>query len=1014
MAIPSSLQGLIRVGYTNDSRGPIDCPGRIYNFESAFDNGNINFFSSTYNVSKVLAVASSRSIDEKGIHSDLSCNGQPHALLVAKFSNAVARAMLNNSATKAKINSEIQNIGNHELQSFLQANNYSNYIKIIELMALLHDTGRPSDGIDQWDHTNTTNVINNISVLLKNSGLSSSAQTVLLQQINIGIDNKDNPNGKHNPGNLPGFLFGAALGAGDGLHSGHAFHGGLWDAQSYNPEYSRLWHEAPEFRDEYKQIISEIRSIVPTPNQKMLQAVEEFIAEPITNPYRGDGPSIIRPDYAEWIAHKFQSLPPETFKFLSQAKDYSAPTTEGAGAGATSGAGQAVPIAASTAKQQADALSSALSQQNYNKIAWPTQFKFSEGYAHHKGGEQYSANINLEFDSQQEAERFSSFLAEPPFSIKSQTGTEKKPSLIQGKPSIVFNSENTRKFIDTMTRLNQQAWGSDLSNGRYAFVKSLDDGYSASRPGLYLDRISGNQVVLKKTSQDESDNSLIAATCLRQILGGQPVSVAGKDVTFKAPQVTADYLGMQSLEYMPGLNPKSQDDKKLQGLTSIDSIEQMAKFGAVFQFLNLGDNMAHNIRLKSDTEEFCIFDLDSAFHLGASTEYSTNGIYTDKVAQVGHAFNNHFFDLLAIRAGHDKYGHINHGSAAINSLKPDETWHDFFKGTLEGLNLVKSQLTPQFIASLPENTAKQNDIKQMLAKRSESLDQNIRLTEEILKGHHTQNLDININMPINNSLAGLNGGDIQKFIDTIKEKVAGVSNAKQKASSLAQALRQQDYSGIPWPCEFNFSEGYTHFNTTKNQYSANVNLKFITEQDAINFSEFISQPPFEIVSSTSNAAKLPFRDANGVYALVFNEQNSQDLIMGMRQLKISQYAHPGPSAPVYHSYTGASASEAAATAHMPSNEFNPNVQLIYKQTGAQNFDSVMIYENIDTSGKVPPGTKTGTLTNHTKVELTGNHKGNYSEIKFKYTNQSGVEQIETGWVGKKNIVKINPGLSMGA
>ena len=51
---------------------------------------------------------------------------------------------------KNKIDGVISGL-NSEAQAFLVQDNYQNYKKIIEMMALLHDTGRPSDGIDQWD-----------------------------------------------------------------------------------------------------------------------------------------------------------------------------------------------------------------------------------------------------------------------------------------------------------------------------------------------------------------------------------------------------------------------------------------------------------------------------------------------------------------------------------------------------------------------------------------------------------------------------------------------------------------------------------------------------------------------------------------------------------------------------------------------------------------------------------------------------------------------------------------------
>lgn len=305
------LSQLKPVTYENGPSERKSLPGRVFKFNEHFKKAGINFATDIHTMSTAVAILTSTKVDEQGFHHPCSCNGPHHALIVAKFSYMVVGEMLTHLEMRIKINKIIEGLGS-EAQTFLTKDNHKNYKKIIEIMALLHDTGRPSDGIDQWDETNELNVIHNIEYLLTTTNLSERAIANILNEVKSGIENKDNLNLFTDDG----FLFGAPLGAGDSLHSGHAFHGGLWDNRSYDPDYVRLCGQYPGFRENFQVLVSEVEKFVPAPtaqNGGKLAAVNNYLN---WHQCHGDGESIIKSAFSNIIYEEFSACDPQQFPIM--------------------------------------------------------------------------------------------------------------------------------------------------------------------------------------------------------------------------------------------------------------------------------------------------------------------------------------------------------------------------------------------------------------------------------------------------------------------------------------------------------------------------------------------------------------------------------------------------------------------------------------------------------------------------------------------------------------------------
>ncbi|MBA4697231.1 MAG: hypothetical protein H2069_07585 [Legionella sp.] len=287
--------------------------GRLYDFGKTLKKFGITFDADVTKLAYILGGLTGTKIDDKGIYHPCSCNGPHHAFIVAKFSLLVVSEMLAHEEMCQKINNILDTLPT-EARDFLRNNDYENYKKLIQVIGLLHDSGRPRDGIDRWDRTSQKNVVSTINHLMNTTALSQESVTQIIAQIKVGIENKDSLQLQDDTG----FLFGVPVGAGDSLHSGHAFHGGLWDSRSYNPDYVCLYKRYPSFRESFKKIINEIAQFVPTAtaeNGGLLAAVKKYLT---WNENDGDGCCIIKPNFVEQIEEEFMSLNADQYPIMSK------------------------------------------------------------------------------------------------------------------------------------------------------------------------------------------------------------------------------------------------------------------------------------------------------------------------------------------------------------------------------------------------------------------------------------------------------------------------------------------------------------------------------------------------------------------------------------------------------------------------------------------------------------------------------------------------------------------------
>jgi len=296
--------------------------GRIFVLGQHFHEAGITFHTDIKTLSTALAILTSTNVDHKGFHHPCSCNGPPHALIVAKFSAIVLGEMLKNKQTRSIIDDIIQKL-NPVTQRFLTENKHANYKKIVEMMALFHDTGRAEDGRDQWHDSNCKNVATNLASLLATTGMASEVHAEIMSEIRSGMENL----ARFSLKTQEGFLFGAPLGAGDSLHTGNAFNGGLWNFQSsytscFSNKYMRVFNQCPDFQETLIKLVKEIQSFLPKPmtdNGGRLAAVlGYFVWDEHFDRHGSESHNIIIKNFSDIIDHEFQQIDRQRFPTMAK------------------------------------------------------------------------------------------------------------------------------------------------------------------------------------------------------------------------------------------------------------------------------------------------------------------------------------------------------------------------------------------------------------------------------------------------------------------------------------------------------------------------------------------------------------------------------------------------------------------------------------------------------------------------------------------------------------------------
>ncbi|MDF1797014.1 MAG: hypothetical protein P1U63_10805 [Coxiellaceae bacterium] len=274
---------------------------------------------------------------------------------------------------------------------------------------------------------------------------------------------------------------------------------------------------------------------------------------------------------------------------------------------------------------------------------------------------------------------------------------------------------------------------------------SLTDGYGASRVYKVTEVSTGRSYVLKQSTLEKNINAVLVSQFLKPLLSEEPVAIAGKTLTYHVPEVvlTRNHRGelVQQQEFLEGLETRL-DDYVLRGIASFDNLQQMAKFGVIYQFLMLGDNMMYNHRFIKASDSYNIFDFDAAFFLGASCRTSEDSPFADRVEQVGHMYCDHFFALLAVRFGVDRYHNV-FSKLSVVRLLDGESWGDFFTAIQQGLQLIKDNMSAAFITerwggSLPDEAEEHlGRVRALMLSRLATIDCHLHYMGQLLSGERT-------------------------------------------------------------------------------------------------------------------------------------------------------------------------------------------------------------------------------------------------------------------------------------
>lgn len=230
-------------------------PGRDFDLSKQFEDNGINFNSSTQGIFECLINNIGSEITNDYIYyQGPNINGLRHWFTVAILSKYVAFRMLENKTTKGIIDNDIRSLS-PEGQEFLKNDNYANYLKLVELLGLFHDTGRPADGIDQWDEESAENVSKNIGYLLSTTDLNQDDQNKILELLKHSIlDGKSPAPSKHKNN---AFLFAGPFGLGDSLDI-------VGFKSSWQPaQYIRAYQGQYGFRNDLEKIVNEAKVVMP-------------------------------------------------------------------------------------------------------------------------------------------------------------------------------------------------------------------------------------------------------------------------------------------------------------------------------------------------------------------------------------------------------------------------------------------------------------------------------------------------------------------------------------------------------------------------------------------------------------------------------------------------------------------------------------------------------------------------------------------------------------------------------
>jgi hypothetical protein len=126
---------------------------------------------------------------------------------------------------------------------------------------------------------------------------------------------------------------------------------------------------------------------------------------------------------------------------------------------------------------------------------------------------------------------------------------------------------------------------------KFVSVGTLSGGFSNISVAHVVDTTTGSHFVIKSGNVHANVNAVLISEFLKIIFPERSITLNGEAYQFYVPTITMlnSECKQQKQEYLDGLEP-NVGAKKIQGLSSLDSLEEAAEFGAVYQFLMMGDN----------------------------------------------------------------------------------------------------------------------------------------------------------------------------------------------------------------------------------------------------------------------------------------------------------------------------------------------------------------------------------------------------------------------------------------
>ncbi len=289
-------------------------PGKKFDLKKAFKEANITFASKTEDIFNCLInnVGATFHNDNTITYPGPQTNGFRHWFAVSILSRYVASEMLSYEKTKAFIDAEI-NALSPTLKTFLISDKYANYLKLIELLGMFHDTGRANSGVDQpeWEEASAENASLNIQYLLETTNLPKDDYPIIMNLLRHGILGGKSP--KEAEHQNKAFMFGGPLGVGDSLDI-------VGFKETFEPKnYIRAYDPRYVFQGTVNKIAELVEKVMPHNQGLIIELKYGLRREDKLYYLKPNFVELILQDYREFINHPNPLVPqPQNTIFIQQ------------------------------------------------------------------------------------------------------------------------------------------------------------------------------------------------------------------------------------------------------------------------------------------------------------------------------------------------------------------------------------------------------------------------------------------------------------------------------------------------------------------------------------------------------------------------------------------------------------------------------------------------------------------------------------------------------------------------